>query len=46
MEKRRYKTNLRIELGTPIEKLNILKTRVEKMLHDRERIDDDFLYYC
>ena len=41
MEKRRYKTNLRIELGTPIEKLNILKTRVEKMLHDRERIDDD-----
>ncbi len=41
MEKRRYKTNLRIELGTPIEKLNILKTRVEEMLHDRERIDDD-----
>ena len=41
MEKRRYKTNLRIELGTPIEKLNILKARVEKMLHDRERIDND-----
>ena len=41
MEQRRYKINLRIELGTPVEKLQKLQQRVEKMLHDRESILDD-----
>lgn len=41
MEQRRYKANLRIELSTPVEKLEILKQRVEKMLHERENILDD-----
>ena len=41
MEQRRYKVNLRIELGTPVEKLQKLKERVEKMLHERESILDD-----
>ena len=41
MEQRRYKVNLRVELGTPVEKLQRLKERVEKMLHERESILDD-----
>lgn len=41
MEQRRYKANLRIELGTPMEKLEKLKQRVEKMLHERESILDE-----
>ena len=41
MESRRYKVNLRIELNTPVEKLKILKTRVEEMLYKRENILDD-----
>ena len=41
MEQRRYKANLRIELGTSIEKLEKLKKRVEKMLHERESILDE-----
>ena len=41
MEQRRYKVNLRVELGTPVEKLQKLKERVEKMLHERESILDD-----
>ena len=41
MERRRYKVNLRIELDTPVEKLQILKQRVEKMLHERESILDE-----
>lgn len=41
MEQRRYKVNLRIELSTSVEKLQKLKNRVEKMLHERESILDD-----
>ena len=41
MEKRRYKTNLCIELDTPLEKLQLLKTRIEKMLQERESVFDD-----
>lgn len=41
MEKRRYKTNLCIELDTPLEKLDKFKTRVEDMLQSREAIYDD-----
>ena len=41
MEQRRYKVNLRLELGTSVEKLQKLKQRVEKMLHERESILDD-----
>lgn len=41
MEKRRYKTNLCVELGTPLEKLELLKSRIEKMLQERENIYDD-----
>src|SRR5699024_10163989 len=41
MEQRRYKVSLRLELGTPVEKLQKLKERVEKMLHERESILDD-----
>lgn len=41
MERRRYKVNLRIELRTSVEKLQILKQRVEKMLHERESILDE-----
>lgn len=41
MEKRRYRTNLCIELDTPLEKLEKFKKRVEDMLQDREAIYDD-----
>ena len=41
MEKRRYKTNLCVELNTPLEKLEMLKTRIEKMLQERESVYDD-----
>lgn len=41
MEKRRYKTNLCIEKNTPLEKLETLKARIEKILQDRESIYDD-----
>ena len=41
MEKRRYKTNLCVELNTPLEKLELLKTRIEKMLQERESVYDD-----
>ena len=41
MEKRRYKTNLCVELKTPLEKLELLKTRIEKMLQERESVYDD-----
>lgn len=41
MEKRRYKTNLCIQLNTPLEKLELLKTKIEKMLRERESVYDD-----
>ena len=41
MEKRRYKTNLCVELDTPLEKLELLKARIEKMLQERESVFDD-----
>ena len=41
MEKRRYKTNLCIEIDTPIEKIEKFKTRVEQMLQKREGIYDE-----
>ena len=41
MEKRRYKTNLCVELNTPLEKLELLRVRIEKMLQDRESVYDD-----
>ena len=41
MEKRRYRTNLCVELDTPLEKLEKFKTRVEEMLQARDAIYDD-----
>ena len=41
MEKRRYRTNLCVELDTPLEKLEQFKSRVEEMLQAREAIYDD-----
>lgn len=41
MEKRRYRTNLCIQIDTPLEKLENFKTRVEEMLQAREAIYDD-----
>ena len=41
MEKRRYKTNLWVELNTPLEKLELLKAKIEKMLQERESVFDD-----
>lgn len=41
MEKRRYRTNLCIELDTPLEKLEKFKKRVEDMLQGRDAIYDD-----
>ena len=41
MEKRRYKTNLCVELNTPLEKLELLKAKIEKMLQERESVYDD-----
>ncbi len=41
MEKRRYKTNITVELATPLEKLERFKLRVENMLKERESILED-----
>ena len=41
MEKRRYKTNLCIQLDTPLEKLERLQGRIQNMLQEREGIHDD-----
>ena len=41
MEKRRYKTNLCLELNTPLEKLENFKKKVEEMLQSRDAIFDD-----
>ncbi len=41
MEKRRYRTNLCVELNTPLEKLEAFKNKVEDMLQSREAIYDD-----
>ena len=41
MEKRRYRTNLCVDLDTPLEKLEKFKTRVEDMLQARDAIYDD-----
>lgn len=41
MEKRRYKTNLCIQLDTPLEKLQRFQSRVKEMLQEREAIYDD-----
>lgn len=41
MEKRRYRTNLCIELNTPLEKLDKFKKRIEDMLQARDAIYDD-----
>lgn len=41
MEKRRYKTNLCVELDTPLEKLEHFKQRVQNMLQERDAIYDD-----
>lgn len=41
MEKRRYRTNLCIELDTPLEKLEKFQIRVKDMLQARDAIYDD-----
>ena len=41
MEKRRYRTNLCIQLDTPLEKLERFQARVEDMLKEREAIYGD-----
>ncbi len=41
MEKRRYKTNISVALNTPLEKLEIFKSKVEDMLKQRESIFED-----
>ena len=41
MQKRRYKTNILVELNTPLEKLEIFKLKVEEMLKQRESILED-----
>ena len=41
MEKRRYRTNLCIELDTPLEKLEKFQTRVQEMLQARDAIYGD-----
>ena len=41
MEKRRYKTNLCIQIDTPLEKLEKFEKRVKEMLQEREGIYDD-----
>ena len=43
MEKRRYRTNLCIELDTPLEKLERFQTRVKEMLEARDAIYGDSL---
>lgn len=41
MEKRRYKTNLCIQIDTPLEKLERFKLRIQEMLQEKEGILDD-----
>lgn len=41
MEKRRYKTNLCIQVDTPLEKLEKFQAKVREMLQEREGILDD-----
>lgn len=41
MEKRRFRINLCVHLDTPFEKLDRFKTRVQRMLQQREAIYDD-----
>lgn len=41
MEKRRYRTNLCVEIDTPLEKLKKFQTRVQDMLQSRDNIFDD-----
>ena len=41
MEKRRYKTNLCIQIDTPLEKLEKFKNRIEEMLQEKEGIYAD-----
>ena len=41
MEKRRYKTNLCIQIDTPLEKLEKFQKRVKEMLQERDAIYDD-----
>lgn len=41
MERRRYKTNLCIELDTPLEKVEKFQNRVKEMLQKRDAIYDD-----
>ena len=41
MEKRRYKTNLCIQLDTPLEKLEKLQARIREMLQEKEGIYDE-----
>lgn len=41
MEKRRYRTNICLELDTPMEKLDVFKQRVSSMLQSRENVIDE-----
>ncbi len=41
MEKRRYKLNLELEADTPLEKVEKLRQRIEKMLEEHKRVIDD-----
>ncbi len=41
MEKRRYKTNLCIQIDTPLEKLERFKLKIQEMLQEKEGILDD-----
>ncbi len=41
MEKRRYRTNLCIQIDTPLDKLEKFKTKVEDMLQSRDAIYDE-----
>lgn len=41
MEKRRYKTNLCIQIDTPLEKVEKFQARIKEMLQEREAIYDD-----
>lgn len=41
MEKRRYKTNLCLEINTPLEKVENFQKRVKEMLQNRDAIYDD-----
>jgi len=41
MEKRRYRTNLCVQIDTPLEKLEKAKLRIQEMLQEKEGIFDD-----